>query len=156
MKDIKIPGFGPVRPRHLVCDYSGTLSIDGKLSDGVVKRLDKIAEILDIHILTADTHGLAASQLEGIKCDIHFLKRDYQDLQKELYVLMLGPDLVIAIGNGVNDRKMLKSARIGIAVCLAEGLATDTLRAADLIVTSATDALDLILNPKRLIATLRN
>jgi len=156
MKDIKIPGFGPVRPRHLVCDYSGTLSVDGRLSDGVKERLTKIAEMLDIHILTADTHGLAASQLEGIKCDIHFLDRDYQDLQKELYVLMLGPDLVIAIGNGINDRKMLKSARVGIAVCLGEGLATDTLRAADLVVTSAVDALDLILNPKRLIATLRN
>jgi soluble P-type ATPase len=156
MKNIEIPGFGTISPRYLVCDYSGTLSVDGKLCEGVRERLNKIAEILEIHILTADTHGLAASQLDGIKCDLHLLNQDNQDSQKESYVLKLGPELVIAIGNGVNDRKMLKGARIGIAVCLAEGLASDSLMAADLIVTSATDALDLVLNPNRLIATLRN
>jgi len=156
MKEINIPSFGTVSPRHLVCDYSGTLSVDGKLCEGVRERLAKIAEMLDIHILTADTHGLAVSQLEGIKCGLHLLDGDNQDSQKESYVLALGSERVIAIGNGVNDRKMLKSARIGIAVCLAEGLAIDSLKAADLIVSSATDALDLILNPKRLIATLRN
>ncbi|MCP4583983.1 MAG: ATPase P [candidate division Zixibacteria bacterium] len=156
MKDIKIPGYGPVRLRHLVCDFSGTLSVDGILIDGVREKLNEIAETYEIHILTADTHGRAAKQLEGVKCEINFLDRDYQDVQKELYTLMLGADLVIALGNGINDRKMLRSARIGIAVCLAEGLSIEAMKMADIIVTSPVDALDLVLNPNRLIATLRN
>jgi len=156
MKDILIPGYGPVRFRHLVCDYSGTLSVDGILIDGVKDKLNQIAETYEIHILTADTHGRAAKQLEGVKCEISFLDKDYQDVQKELYVLMLGADLVIAIGNGVNDRKMLSAARVGIAVCLAEGLSTEAMKSADIVVTSPVDALDLVLKPKRLKATLRN
>ena len=156
MKDIQIPGFGPVRLRHVVCDYSGTLSVDGVLIDGVKERLDRISEKYDLHILTADTHGKAANQLEGVKCEINFLDQNNQDVQKELYTLMLGADLVIAIGNGINDRKMLKSARVGIAVCLDEGIAAEAVKAADILVKSANDALDLILKPNRLIATLRN
>jgi len=50
---------------------------------------------------------------------------------------------------------MLKTARIGVAVCLNEGCAVDAIQSADILVTSATDALDLLLNPKRLKATLR-
>ena len=156
MKDIQIPGFGPVRLRHVVCDYSGTLSVDGVLSDGVKEQLSQITEKYDLHILTADTHGKAAKQLEGVKCEINFLDHESQDVQKELYTMTLGADLVIAIGNGINDRKMLKSARVGIAVCLDEGIAAEAVKAADILVKSANDALDLILKPNRLIATLRN
>lgn len=50
---------------------------------------------------------------------------------------------------------MLKAAGLGIAVCLNEGCATDAILAANIMVTSATDALDLLLYPKRLKATLR-
>ena len=155
MINLDIPGFGPVMLRHLVCDYSGTLSIDGKLIEGVAGRLNRLAENLDIHILTADTHGGAAAELRDISCTIKFLDPECQDLQKEQYILKHFADTVIAIGNGNNDRKMLKTARIGIAVCLAEGLATDALRFADIIVNSVTDALDLLIFPKRLLATLR-
>jgi len=155
MINLDIPGFGPVLLRHLVCDFSGTLSVDGKLVEGVAERLNRLAESLDIHILTADTHGRAAAALRDIKCTIKFLDSEYQDLQKEQYILKHFADTVIAIGNGNNDRKMLKTARIGVAVCLAEGLSTDALRFADIMVTSAADALDLLIFPKRLLATLR-
>jgi len=40
-------------------------------------------------------------------------------------------------------------------VCQAEGAAMATLLAADVVVTNICDALDLLLNPPRLIATLR-
>jgi len=41
----------------------------------------------------------------------------------------IGPDkIVIAFGNGNNDRLMLKAARIGVAVCLNEGCAVDPFR----------------------------
>ena len=62
---------------------------------------------------------------------------------------------MVALGNGNNDRKMLKIARIGIAVSQAEGCAVDALSAADILVTSAQDGLGLLLNTKRCKATLR-
>jgi soluble P-type ATPase len=54
-----------------------------------------------------------------------------------------------------NDRSMLRLARLGVAVVQAEGAAAETLAAADLVVHSIRDALDLFLQPQRLIASLR-
>ena len=71
------------------------------------------------------------------------------------YVDMLGAEKVIALGNGKNDRRMLKAARIGVAVCLKEGCATEAITSADILVISPVDALDLLLKPKRCKATLR-
>ncbi len=155
MLEVDIPGFGLVRLNHLVSDYTGTLSVDGKLQAGVREYLNRVAEFLRIHILTADTFGKARAELEGINCDVHVLEGENHDMQKEEYVKKLGTESVIALGNGNNDRKMLKAARIGIAVCLKEGCSTDAIISADIFVTSTIDALELLLNHKRLKATLR-
>lgn len=50
---------------------------------------------------------------------------------------------------------MLAAAALGIAVLGPEGLATEALQAADLVVGQVEDALDLLLHPTRLLATLR-
>ena len=155
MLKITIPAFGEIQLKHLVCDFSGTLSVDGKLVDGVAERLNRLADDLAIHVLTADTHGSAHDALQGINCKLQILDLKYQDFQKEKYVVDLGAQHVVAVGNGNNDRMMLKTSRVGIAVCLAEGLAVDAARAADIVAPSITDALDLLIYPKRLIATLR-
>lgn len=155
MLEIDIPGFGFIRLEHLVSDFTGTLSVDGKLLRDVKERLDKIAEFMDVHVLTADTFGKAKAELHGIKCKIHILEGKNHDVQKEEYVKRIGTEKVVAIGNGNNDRRMLKIARIGITVCLPEGCSTDALTAGDILVTSPIDAFDLLLNPKRLKATLR-
>jgi len=83
------------------------------------------------------------------------LEPENEDLQKENFIKKLGSEYVIALGNGKNDRKMVKQAKIGIAVMLEEGCAVETLINADIVVKSPIDALNLILNPKRLIAVLR-
>jgi soluble P-type ATPase len=155
MITLDVPGIGTIKIEHLVADYTGTLSEDGRLCEGVKERLEKLARYLEIHILTADTFGTAEEELNGIKCRLHILGGDKEDIQKMKYVESLGPEGVVAIGNGNNDRKMLSTARIGIAVCLREGCSKDALEAADMLVTSSVDALDLLLNPKRLKATLR-
>ncbi len=110
---------------------------------------------MKVHILTADTFGMATAELDGTNCEIHILKGNDHDIQKKDYVKRLGADRVIALGNGNNDRNMLKVSKIGIAVCMKEGCAIDTITSADILVTSTIDALDLLLNPKRLKATLR-
>ena len=67
----------------------------------------------------------------------------------------LGARCVVAIGNGANDEAMLRRAALGIAVMGNEGLAVACLNAADVIVPDIGSALDLLLWPRRLIATLR-
>ncbi|MCX7792802.1 MAG: HAD hydrolase family protein [Thermodesulfovibrionales bacterium] len=155
MFELDIPGFGILRLEHLVSDFTGTLSVDGRLIPGVKERLNELSEHLKIHILTADTFGRAKEELKDINCEVHILKGEDHDIQKEEYVKKLGPERVIAFGNGNNDTRMLKTARLGVAVIIDEGCSGDAMRSADIIVKSITDGLDLLLNPKRLKATLR-
>jgi len=155
MIEVDIPGFGLVRLKHLVSDFTGTLSCDGKLLPGLKNQLNKISEFLKVHILTADTFGMAQSELKGVVCGIHILSGEEHDIQKEKYVTALGAENVVALGNGNNDRKMLKAAKIGIAVTGPEGCSIDAIMAANIHVASPQDGLDLLMNPKRLKATLR-
>ena len=54
-----------------------------------------------------------------------------------------------------NDRLMLQTAGLGIAVMQAEGAAVETVLAADVVVPDIIAGLDLLLHPLRLVATLR-
>jgi soluble P-type ATPase len=78
-----------------------------------------------------------------------------QDRAKAAYVRGLDPVSTACIGNGRNDRLMLRIAGLGIAVIQGEGAALETVREADIVVRDVRDALDLLLNPLRLVATLR-
>jgi soluble P-type ATPase len=155
MFELDIPGYGSLKLEHLVSDFTGTLSVDGKLLPGVRERLTKAAGVFRLHVLTADTFGKARAELEGLPCDVHILKGEAHDIQKEHYVKQLGPDAVVALGNGNNDRRMLRTARLGIAVVETEGCSVEAATSADILVTRAVDAIDLLLNPLRLKATLR-
>ena len=152
---IEIPGFGAVKLEHLVSDFTGTLSVDGRILPGVRGQLNEIAKFLKVHILTADTFGKAREELESIDCEIHILKGKNHDVQKEEYIKKLGAEKVVAFGNGNNDRKMLKAARIGITVSQGEGCAAEAIMAANIHVNNANVGLDLLLHPKRCKATLR-
>jgi soluble P-type ATPase len=155
MLEIDIPGFGPVKLEHIVSDFTGTMSVNGNILPGVKERLDRIADILQIHIITADTFGTARNELKGIRSEIHILNVPRQDIQKKEYVAGLSGERVVAFGNGNNDRRMLKTARIGIAVTEGEGCSVDAILAANIHVHSIIDGLDLLLNPMRLRATLQ-
>jgi len=155
MLNFNIPGMGEIQLKHLVCDFSGTLSVDGILIDGVADRLKQLSEHLEIHVITADTHGKAKSALKNINCSLEFIEDEYQDMYKEKFIEGFGAQYVVAVGNGNNDKLMLQTSHIGIAVCLAEGVAREATHNADILVHSINDALDLLLKPNRLIATLR-
>ena len=155
MLEITIPGFGQVKLEHLVSDFTGTLSVDGKLIAGVQEQLNKIAQFLSVHIVTADTFGTAQQELKDIQCETVFLTGEDQDIQKEEYIKKIGPDHVAAVGNGNNDRRMLHAARLGIAVIEGEGASAQAVMAAAIVVRSIADAFDLLLNPTRCKATLR-
>jgi soluble P-type ATPase len=153
---IPIPGFRTLALERLVLDYNGTLAVDGKLVGGVAPRLRRLSAQLEIHVVTADTFGRARDALAGLPCELVVLPRSRQDAAKLAYVRRLGARSCACIGNGRNDRSMLRAAALGIAVVLAEGASTETVAAARVVTTGITDALDLLRHPLRLVATLRS
>ena len=156
MIKISIPGFKNLQIDHVVCDYNGTLAVDGELLPGVRDLLITLSSSVDIHVITADTFGLAKAQLSGMPAALKIISLENQSEEKLEFISKLGSDTVFAIGNGMNDRKMLASAAVGIALIQKEGASSATVASADIVSSSIIDALDLLLNPKRLIATLRS
>ena len=71
------------------------------------------------------------------------------------FLKTLNLEVTVAIGNGSNDQLILKEAALGIAVLGDEGVSGFAVKNADIIVKNIQNALDLLLKPKRLIATLR-
>jgi len=155
MIEIRIPGYGDLAIAHLVCDYNGTLAESGAPILGVAERLNVLARSVRLHVVTADTFGGVRQALAGVNCTLHTLPAGDQRQAKLLYVQKLGPARTVAIGNGRNDAAMLAAAAVGIAVINAEGAAGEALAAADVVCRGIHDALALLLEPKRLIATLR-
>ena len=155
MIKLSIPGRGEFVFEHLVMDVNGTLAVDGILIDGVAKRIGDLRDRLNIHLLTADTHGgqAAIDKLLNLQA-VHILPGN-EVKQKAEYVMQLGADHVVAIGQGANDAGMLKTAAVGICVLSVEGLAIESMNAADLLLPDILSALDLIDKPLRMIASLR-
>ena len=152
---LSIPGSGDLKLKYIVLDFNGTLAQDGILIAGVRKRLKVLAARIEIHVLTADTYGTAQKALKGCPCNVSIIHPHRQDLAKARYVKRLGTKQTAAIGNGLNDSRMLKEAALGIAVIQGEGAALRTLLEADIVSTDIRMALGLLLNPLRLTATLR-
>lgn len=155
MIELNIPGRGEVRLEHLVTDVNGTLALDGVLPEGLAKRIGILGERLQIHLLTADTHGRQAVIDQQLNLTAVRIQGGNEAVQKAIYVKDLGADSVIAIGQGANDALMLKAAVLGICVISQEGVALETLLGADLIAPDIFAALDLLDKPLRLIASLR-
>ena len=156
MIEIAIPGHKDLRLTYLVLDYNGTLACDGELIEGVEGSLRGLAGDLQIHVVTADTFGKAQAGLEGLPCELVVLPAERQDVGKLAYIKRLGPENVVCVGNGRNDRLMLKEAALGIAVIQDEGAAAETLLAADVVCPHILSALGLLADPLRLTATLRS
>ncbi len=156
MIQIDVPGYGTLKLKYLVLDHNGTLAVDGILEPGVKECLQRLSDDLRIYVVTADTFGKAGSQLEGTPCELTILPEGDQDKAKLNFVNALGTEHTVCIGNGRNDRLMLQAACLGIAVVLEEGAAMATLTSADVVCTGIVPALNLLMNPLRLTATLRS
>lgn len=155
MIEIEIPGYEMFTLEHLVLDYNGTLACDGTLLPGVRERLVVLSDRLALHVVTADTFGTTQSELQGLPCLLTVLPPGGQAEAKAAHVCGLGAERTVCIGNGRNDRLMLATAALGISVLQEEGASKDCLLAAHVICRDIREALDLLLVPLRLTATLR-
>lgn len=153
--EVEIPGYGTLHIEHLVLDYNGTLAVDGTLLPGVREALTRLAGHVHVHVVTADTFGLARENLADLPCTLLVLPPAGQTEAKRDYVRQLGSATVAAVGNGRNDRLMLQEAALGIAVVQGEGAAVETLLAARVVCPDIVHALELLFYTLRLKATLR-
>jgi P-type E1-E2 ATPase len=155
MIELNIPGRGTIQLNHLVCDVNGTLAIDGQLHEGLPRMLQTLQDRLTVHLLTADTHGKQALIDQQLNLQATRVHPGREAKQKAEYVRQLNAAQVAAIGQGANDSEMLKIAEFGVGILSAEGIATETLLAADLIVPDIYAALTLFEKPLRIVASLR-
>jgi P-type E1-E2 ATPase len=155
MIKIDVPGRGTYRLEHVVLDVNGTIAIEGQLVEGVVERVNRLRKPLEIHVVTADTRGRQAIIEAELGITATRIAPRNEAGQKASLVRWLRAKSVCAIGNGANDAGMLRTAALAIAVLGEEGLALETLNAADVIAPHINAALDLLLDPPRLVATLR-
>lgn len=153
---VAIPGNKTLDIQHLLLDYNGTLAVDGVLIGSVKVLLDQIHALgIQIHIVTADTHGSVRSQCADMPVTIQIFDKDDAANSKREIVRKLEGDQCMSIGNGYNDRLMFEASGLAVAVIGDEGCAVKALSSADILCTKIEDALHLILNQKRVIATLR-
>ena len=149
---VEIPGSETLRLEHLLLDVNGTLTDRGAPVEGVAERLAALGRDVEIRLLSADTFGTLAAVAASLGAHGHVVATG---ADKAAAVAELGPERCAAIGNGANDSAMLEAAVLGVAVLGREGAAGDALRAADVVCSSITDALDLLLDVRALAATLR-
>jgi P-type E1-E2 ATPase len=125
------------------------------LLDGLVKRITALRDRLAVHLLTADTHGRQAIIDGQLNLKAVRIPPGNEAAQKADYVRRLGAETVVAIGQGANDAGMLEAAALGICVMSQEGVAVETLLAADLVTPDIFAALELLDKPLRIVGSLR-
>ncbi len=155
MIDIQIPGYLDLKIQNAVFDFNGTLAKDGKLDECVKEKIGILKSRVDIHILTSDTYGTVAEQCRALGISPQILPSDHAGAEKAAFVRKIGMESTVCIGNGSNDAAMMDLGVLSILVMGSEGCAARTLMKADIVVTSTRDALDLLLCPERIKATLR-
>lgn len=155
MLTYEIPGQGHMEIKNVVFDYNGTLAVDGKLIPGIKELLLKLTKRARVIILTADTYGTARKECSFLGDAIMAFPQEVAGEAKRKIVEQLGADCTICIGNGFNDTKMFEIAALSIAVIEPEGCSGKLLSYADIVVSSIRDAIEIVLSPNRIKATLR-
>ncbi len=154
---IDIPGWKTLTLEHAFFDVNGTLAELGEISEETVEKVRKLSEKLTIHLVTSDTRGKGRAIAERLGAQVEILDASENAIEAKRRILhTLGADRTVVFGNGANDAGALQDAAIGIAILSPnEGAASSALLASDAVVPSIETGLDLLLDPLRLIATLR-
>ena len=150
-----IPGYKTLMIENVVMDFNGTISVDGRMRESVKQRIVQLAERYKVYVLTSDTQGTAARELANLPVSLEIYNNEHAGECKKSFVEGLGGDTCACVGNGNNDLIMFKTAALSIAVLEEEGLFAPLLTASDILMKSSEDALDLLLDEKRIISGLR-
>jgi len=121
----------------------------------VREMLGQLATLVDIYVITADTFGSVQAELTGEPLKVIRISGKDERAEKLAFVQQIGSQQTLSIGNGNNDALMLRESAIGIAIMGREGCAKSALDNADLLVGDILCALEMLICPERLKATLR-
>jgi len=85
---------GILELKHAVFDVNGTLTRDGQLVDGVIERMHALGQLVEVHLLTADTYGtqehinqlLAVDKLPNMRTTVLKSEDGPEDEQTARYV----------------------------------------------------------------------
>ncbi len=155
MIEFQVPGMGKVEIKNVVFDLNGTLSMNGTISQDVEKKIRQLSQRVNVFILSSDTRGNLKELAEKLGVNYRRVSSSPESAAKEKFVEELGSENTIAVGNGKNDELMLKKAKLGIAVVGEEGACSSAILNADIIVINPLHALELIMDPQKIVATLR-
>lgn len=151
--DYEIPGVGTLTIKTIILDLNGTLSVGGVVPEGVKSRLEKLKEMgFSIVFFTGNTRNDADDLAKELGIEWR-LAKNAED--KRSLALELDPETCASVGNGRIDLELMKTVKLGLVTLQAEGVHVETLLACDIVVPTINDALDLFIDPQRLIATLR-
>lgn len=153
--NVHIPNFKTLEIHNIVLDFNGTIAKDGIFLTHLSGILKELTTMFTVYVITADTNESVRAQMQSYDVNITILQTLDHTQEKADLIKSLKPSTCIAIGNGNNDVMMLDVASIGICVMGDEGCASQALMKSDIVCRNVQDALELILKPHRLIATLR-
>jgi len=155
MKSVTIPGWGTVHIHNVVLDLNGTITESGQFIPGILGALASLRKQgFRVYVLSGDSRGNLKQQLDrfpeiGIQItETAQAKRDF--------VESLGPESTVCIGNGNIDVEMFKVARLSMCTVQGEGATPGAICNADIVVTHIKEAIELIHDENKLIATLRS
>jgi soluble P-type ATPase len=156
---MRIPGFGDRHIQTMLADYDGTLSCNGKVEPALKVHLTRLADLLEIHILTADKKAKTKGCFGDLPLHVHILSEMDQDTQKRAYLKGFDAAKVVALGNGNNDRLLFEAVKNRGGLCIAvengEGCAVDLIIHSHLLIHGAEKAVTLLLDPTISAAALR-
>ncbi len=155
MKQVTIPGWGAIEIKNVVLDLNGTITESGEPIPGILDYLQTLnSEGFEVYILSGDTRGTMREQFEHVS-SVHTVTTQTARAKK-VFVESICPEVTVCIGNGNIDIEMFKIAGLSICTIQAEGASANALLHADIVVTHVRQAIDIILDTEKLIATLRS
>lgn len=152
MLEIAVPGEPELRLEHLLLDANGTITDRGVLLADVADAVRALRAQLRVHVVSADTFGTAERVADQLGAAF---TRAATGQDKRRHVERLGAHACVAIGNGANDAAMLQAVALGIAVLGPEGTNLAAATSAGVLCRSTREALELLMTPATLAATLR-
>jgi soluble P-type ATPase len=152
---IDIPNVDVFNIENIVFDFNGTLATDGKVPPRVYRQILGLTQDFNVYIITADTFDTVKEIFSGTEVQVKVISKANGSTDKKELIETLNPKKTMALGNGSNDALMLESSGISIAVLGNEGLSLKALENADLMIKNINDFFEMMKEPKKLIATLR-
>ncbi len=148
--EAEIPNHGRIMINSVLFDLNGTLGESGRVSEEVKHLLKRLADRYTVVVLSADTFGTLEEEFKDLPIRIERVSTGTEKRKvAEGYVPYA------AVGNGNNDVAMLEGAELAFCVIGPEGATIDALLASDIVVRDVKDAIAMLLDERKLVATLR-